>query len=140
MERETIQSAHVLLVSAYEHFNARDVDSVLKNMHKDVDWPNGMEGGRINGHDAVREYWTRQWSVLDPHVEPVSFADESDGRTAVQVHQTVRDLAGNVILDQMVQHVYHIQNGLIQSMEIRDGPPELPPPGPVRLPLHPLLP
>ena len=84
MEREAIQSAHVLLASTYKHFNARDVDSVLKNMHKNVDWPNGMEGGRINGHDAVREYWTRQWSVLDPHVEPVSFAAESDGLTEIR--------------------------------------------------------
>jgi len=26
-----------------------------------VDWPNGMEGGRVHGHAEVRAYWTRQW-------------------------------------------------------------------------------
>jgi Iap family predicted aminopeptidase len=90
-------------------------------MHRDVDWPNGMEGGRVNGHSGVREYWIRQWSSLDPHVEPVSFTTDSEGRTVVQVHQTVRDLGGKVILDQMVQHIYLIRKGLIQSMEIRSG-------------------
>jgi hypothetical protein len=37
----------------------------------------------------------------------------------VEVHQVVRDLAGNVIHDRMVQHVYLIRDGLIVNMEIR---------------------
>jgi hypothetical protein len=114
-----MQTDYELVASAYTSFNARDIDSVLRTMHKDVDWPNGMEGGRVNGHSGVREYWIRQWSSLKPRVEPVSFTTESDGRTLVLVHQTVRDLSGKVILDQMVQHIYLIRDGLIQSMEIR---------------------
>ena len=43
-----------LLERMYAAFNARDVDSVLAAMHADVDWPNGLEGGRVVGHDAVR--------------------------------------------------------------------------------------
>jgi hypothetical protein len=116
-----MQTDYDLVASAYCSFNARDIDSVLRTMHKDVDWPNGMEGGRIIGHSGVREYWIRQWSSLDPHVEPVSFTTDSDGRTLVQVHQTVRDLSGKVILDQMVHHIYLIRKGLIQSMLIRKG-------------------
>jgi hypothetical protein len=119
-----MQTSRDLLASAYKHFNARDIDSTLKTMHEDVDWPNGMEGGRVHGHSAVRDYWTRQWKLVDPHVEPVSFTpDPTDptGRTIVQVHQTVRDLDGKIMLDHMVQHVYLIENGLIRSMEIRDA-------------------
>jgi hypothetical protein len=118
---DVMQTDYELVASAYSSFNARDIDSVLRTMHKDVDWPNGMEGGRVNGHRGVREYWIRQWSSVDPHVEPVSFTTDSDGRIRVQVHQTVRDLSGKVILDQMIQHIYLIRNGLIQSMEIRCG-------------------
>jgi hypothetical protein len=80
-----------------------------------------MEGGRVHGHSGVREYWTRQWSLIDPHVEPAGFEAGEPGHTVVNVHQVVRDLDGNIILDQMVQHVYFIQNGLIKSMEIRDS-------------------
>jgi hypothetical protein len=32
-----------------------------------------MEGGFVRGHDGVRSYWTRQWQVLDPTVEPLVF-------------------------------------------------------------------
>jgi hypothetical protein len=108
-----------LLIATYRAFNARDIDCALETMHNDVDWPNGMEGGRVHGHNGVREYWTRQWSLIDPRVEPVSFEADETGRTVVHVHQVVRDLDGNVVLDRMVQHVYFIQNGLIKSMEIR---------------------
>jgi hypothetical protein len=118
-----MQTDRELLASAYKHFNARDIDSVLKTMHHDVDWPNGMEGGRVHGHSEVRDYWTRQWAIVDPHVEPVSFTTDSDGRIILQVHQVVRDLDGKILLDHMVQHVYLVQDGLIRSMEIRDSDP-----------------
>ncbi len=42
-----------LVASAYSSFNARDIDSVLRTMHKDVDWPNGMEGGRVSGQQTA---------------------------------------------------------------------------------------
>jgi len=35
------------------------------------------------------------------------------------VHQVVRDLAGKVLAEQRVQHVYLIEQGLVRSMEIR---------------------
>lgn len=108
-----------ILTAAYEAFNARNIDEVLSLMHPDVDWPNGMEGGRVHGHKEVQDYWIRQWSVVNPRVEPVSFKDDGAGRTIVDVHQVVRDPAGSVLVDQMVQHVYAIHDGLIQHMEIR---------------------
>jgi ketosteroid isomerase-like protein len=109
-----------LLVAAYTFFNERDLDRALKTMHEDVDWPNGMEGGRVRGHSGVRQYWTRQWSLMDPHVKPVGFDAEEDGSVAVTVHQTVRDLTGKVLVDRLVEHVYQIQDGLIRKMDIRE--------------------
>ncbi|MFN8467542.1 MAG: nuclear transport factor 2 family protein [Caldilineaceae bacterium] len=108
-----------LLKQAYTAFNVRDIDAVLALMAADVDWPNGMEGGRVAGHGAVRSYWLRQWSMINPAVTPQRFVTEPDGQIAVQVHQVVRDLQGNLLADEIVQHVYRIENGLIQSMEIR---------------------
>jgi ketosteroid isomerase-like protein len=109
-----------VLKRAYDAFNGRDLDGALATMTPDVVWPNGMEGGTVHGHDGVRAYWTRQWGMLDPHVEPVTFSDESDGRIAIDVHQVVRDLSGKVLVDRMVQHVYTLKDGLISSMEIRE--------------------
>jgi hypothetical protein len=110
-----------LLRSAYEAFNARDIDRVLAMMHPDVDWPNGMEGGRVLGQGAVREYWSRQWEILDPHVEPIAVRQVAPGETLVEVHQVVHDREGKLLVDQTVEHVYRIENGLIRSMQIRSS-------------------
>jgi len=107
-----------LLTRTYRAFNARDIDAVLAVMHPEVDWPNGMEGGRVRGHAAVREYWTRQWAMIDPLVEPRGFGGDETGRIVVDVHQVVRDLAGKVLAEQRVQHAYVIEDSLIRSMEI----------------------
>lgn len=115
-----MQTEHDLLIETYKSFNARDIDAVLAHMHTGVDWPNGMEGGRVHGLEAVREYWTRQFGLVDSHVEPMRFSADEDGRVVIDVHQVVRDLAGSVIKDGMVQHVYLIEDGLIKSMEIRN--------------------
>jgi hypothetical protein len=114
-----MESAHDLLAVVYAAFNRRDIDAVFVSMHPDVDWPNGMTGGRVHGQENVRAYWTYQWSQVNPHVEPVSIHDEAVGKTVVDVHQVVRDLTGNILIDQMVQHVYSIQEDLIVRMDIR---------------------
>ena len=109
-----------LLRFVYGAFNRREIDAILPKMDPEVEWPNGMEGGWVHGREGVRAYWTRQWGMVDPHVEPVGFEPADDGRVVANVHQVVRDLAGTVLLDRMVQHVYSIQGGLIQRMDIRE--------------------
>jgi len=109
-----------LIKKAYAAFNVRDIDGALATMTPDVNWPNGMEGGIVHGHDGVRAYWTRQWGVLDPHVEPRKIETDSSGRIVVGVHQVVHEVSGKLLLDRMVEHVYTLKNGLIQSMEIRE--------------------
>jgi ketosteroid isomerase-like protein len=103
----------------YDRFNARDMETVLNAMHEDVIWANGMEGGHVHGRDGVRSYWTRQWAMIDPHVEPVEFSVGSQGKVVVEVHQIVRNLQGNVLSDQMVGHVFWIENGLVKRFDIR---------------------
>jgi putative acetyltransferase len=116
-----MMAARRLLEGTYEAFNARDVDRALSTMHPDVDWPNGMDGGRVQGHDAVREYWTRQWRSVDPHVTPVRFVAE-DGRIVVDVRQVIRDQGGKLVREETVQHVYRLEDGRVRSMEIRKLP------------------
>ncbi len=113
------RSSQELLVAAHAAFNARDICAALALMHPDVDWPNGMEGGRLHGHVAVRGYWERQWAVIDPCVEPIRFRQDEGGRIAVEVHQVIRDLTGTLVSDQIVEHVYTMQGNLIQRMDIK---------------------
>jgi hypothetical protein len=74
-------------------------------MHPGVDWPNGMEGGRMQGRDAVRDYWTRQFTIIDSRVDPQGFSVAEGGRIAVEVHQVVHNPGGQLLSDGTVRHV-----------------------------------
>jgi hypothetical protein len=104
----------------YAGFNLRDIDAVLRQMAADVDWPNAWEGGRVHGQEAVRDYWTRQWSAIDPTVEPVAFSARADGSVAVEVVQVVRDLDGTLLSEGRVLHVYVFSAGLVARMHVEE--------------------
>ncbi|MET0553680.1 MAG: nuclear transport factor 2 family protein [Vicinamibacteria bacterium] len=110
-----------LIRRAYAAFNERDLDGALATMHPDVRWPNVAEGTVLVGHDAVRAYWSNQWRALDPHVEPVGMQRKHDGHVVVSVHQVVHDSAGVLLVDQRVEHVYTLRDGLIGQMDVRGG-------------------
>ena len=110
----------------YSRFNDRDIDGVLAALADDVVWANGMDGGYVQGREAVRDYWTRQWTMISPHVEPVSFGRNADGCIVVEVLQSVRDLQGRPLQDQThglrdttVGHVFHVQNAKVVRFDIR---------------------
>jgi len=105
------------LKRVYAAFNARDLDTAVSLMHPDVDWPNGWEGGRIQGRDAVRDYWTRQFESIQSNVEPLEFTEAGD-RVAVTVRQVIRDLDGNVLSEGKTSHVYTLRDGLVTRMDI----------------------
>jgi ketosteroid isomerase-like protein len=113
------EDKRAMLTHVYAAFNERRIDDVLSAMRPDVEWPNGMDGGYVHGHDEVRTYWTRQWEMIDPSVVPTGFVEEPDGRIAVKVHQVIRNLSGEVIADREVEHVYRFRDGLVEHMEIR---------------------
>ncbi len=107
-----------LLKAAYAAFNQRNIEAALATMTPDVSWPKAFKGGFVVGHQAVRAYWTEQWSEIDPRVEPVAFYREHDGRVLVDVHQVVRDLARIVLADVHVGHRFTFANDLIQAMDV----------------------
>lgn len=109
---------HDLLWAAYRNFNLRNIDEVLSSLHPDVEWANGMEGGHVHGRENVRAYWTRQWEIFDPHVEPLAIETDPDGRTVVKVHQVVKDKLGKILVDTVVYHGYGFADGLIARMDI----------------------
>ncbi len=107
-----------IIAHLYTNFNNRDIDAVLLYFHPEVAWPNGWEGGYVHGHDAVRDYWTRQWKEIDPIVEPINLHKLGDGKIAVNVQQVVKDLAGNLMAEVTVKHTYSFDNGLVRRMDI----------------------
>ncbi|GAB3778059.1 hypothetical protein GCM10028818_26260 [Spirosoma horti] len=106
------------LSQLYQDFNDRNVGAILPLLHMDVTWPNGWEGGYVHGHDEVRVYWLRQWQEIDPTVVPISFHVRPGGEIAVDVHQVIKDLTGQVLSDGQVTHVYTFEDGKVRAMII----------------------
>jgi nuclear transport factor 2 (NTF2) superfamily protein len=117
-----MDSPEQMLRALYAAFEARDMDRVLAALAPDVDWPNAWEGGRLRGRDAVRDYWTRQWAAIDPHVTPAGFSTLPGGRVRVDVQQVVRDLDGALVAEGRVAHVYTLgDDGLITAMDVEEA-------------------
>jgi hypothetical protein len=115
-----IVDREALLRALYAAFNARDIDGVIGQLAPDVDWPNAWEGGRVHGPDGVRDYWTRQWAAIDPHVTPTAFGTRPDGSIVVEVHQLVRALDGTQIAENDVRHVYVFRDDLVTRMDVEE--------------------
>jgi ketosteroid isomerase-like protein len=116
-----------VLEHMYDRFNAQDMDSVLAALADDVAWANGMDGGHVHGREAVRAYWTRQWALVRPHVEPVGFHRTADGAVIAEVRQSVRDLEGRPLQgqthglkDKTVGHVFQFRDGKVTRFDIQD--------------------
>ena len=103
----------------YKKFNARQIDQLILQMTTDVSWANGMEGGHVHGHNAVREYWRRQFEIIDSKVTPVTIDIKND-RIKIKVHQVVHDLAGNLLADEFVYHHFYLRENKIVRFDIGD--------------------
>ncbi len=113
MDRNT-----VLLKKVYYAFNKRDINAALASMHPNVCWSNGMGGGYVHGHDGLRDYWSKQWEMLDSDVEPVSILAEGKNKVVANVRHVVRDINENIVEDEMLQHTYLIEDNLIKHMDV----------------------
>ena len=107
-----------LIKKAYAAFNERDIDKALSTMHPDIQWPKAFEGGYVSGHNEIREYWTRQWTEINPNVEPIEINERQNGNLEVEVLQKVKDLQGNSLFDGTVKHIYTLQDNLLRKMDI----------------------
>ena len=117
-----------ILERLYDRFNARDIAGVLAELTDDVAWANGMDGGHVHGREAVRDYWTRQWAIVSPHVEPVGFHRTADGTIVAEVRQTIFDLEGRPLhgqshglKDKTVGHVFQLRDGKVARFDIQDA-------------------
>jgi len=106
------------LRALYQAFNDRDLEAVVAAMAPDVDWPNGWEGGRLVGREAVRRYWERQWAEVRPATVVTRISERADGTVAVGVRQVFRDPVGTVLARSDVVHVFTFEGALVRRMSV----------------------
>ena len=110
-----------VIAQIYSAFNQRNIDGALAFMSDSVSWPKASEGGRVVGKEEIRAYWSRQWKEFDPYVDPLEVIDQRAGKTHVRVHQLVKSLGGDVLSDSEVWHIYTIEDGLIERMDLGES-------------------
>jgi hypothetical protein len=88
---------------------------------------NGMGGGHVHGHAAVRDYWTRQWGIVRPVVEPVKCHRRRDNAIIAEVRRTDFDLEGKPLTgqahgleDKTLGHVLHFRDGKVARVDVQD--------------------
>ena len=112
-----MENLQLFFQKLYKDFNERNIEAVILHMNKDVKWANAMEGGYVHGHDGVRDYWTRQFSMIDPNVTPLEISDDND-RIKVRVRQVVHDLDGQLLSEDIVLHFFRLQNHKVEQFDV----------------------
>ena len=113
-----MSSNRQFLQNLYDAFNNGEIETIISVMHPDVKWANGVEGGFVYGRDAVREYWTNQYKVIQVQLETLKFETDENNRNVVTVHQIIKDLQGNLLADATIQQIFTIEDGSISLYEI----------------------
>lgn len=88
----------------------RDIEAALALMHLDVEWAQ-RQGGTVHGKNGVRAYWSRQWFMISPRVEPLRVEREAHDLYVAEVHQVIKDLKGALLADRIVRHAYRLESG-----------------------------
>jgi hypothetical protein len=101
----------------YKNFNERNIDLVISKMTDNVKWANGLEGGYVYGHNGVRDYWTRQLTIISGNVTPLEIDTENEV-VKIKVHQVVHDLNGKLLADEFVYHFFHLKDNKIAEFDI----------------------
>jgi hypothetical protein len=106
------------LAQLYEAFNAHDIDAAPGVMHPDVIWPNGWEGGYVVGHEAVRDYWTRQWAEIIRQQLQRNSRRSRTARSECWFTYAPSTVTERLFRENMATHTYAFDSGRIRSMEI----------------------
>jgi ketosteroid isomerase-like protein len=101
----------------YTNFNERNIEAVIASLTDDVQWANGMEGGYVYGQAGVRNYWTRQFTMVSANVTPRKIEKENTV-FKIEVHQVVHDMNGQLLADEIVHHLFHFKENKISLFEI----------------------
>jgi ketosteroid isomerase-like protein len=110
------------IAGLYAAFNRRDIDGLMALLTVDVEWPDGMGGGRLFGRDALRDVWEREWAEIDPRLTVHSVDNRPDGAVAVTAGQVVRDLEGAIVSEGDVVHVFRFRGDLVSRMDFENAP------------------
>lgn len=106
------------IAQLYEAFNTRAFDRVIAGMTSDVSWPDEIEDRRLEGVDAVRDYFEKATAPLRVRHQPIALFTPGPGQVEVLTRQTVVSAAdGSLWSSLRVRHRFTLRDGLITRLD-----------------------
>lgn len=116
-----MDARRALLLRFYKALDAKDVDAVMALLHPDVNFPDQLDGTRLQGTAAVRAYYERAFGLISAESTPTAFHPRRDGSLEVRVHHHVTSLAGGLWHDGPVDYSFQFRDGLISRLDPLDA-------------------
>jgi len=117
-----METINHLFRELYKNLSDGDIESILSQITDNVRWANVMEGGYVYGHRGVKEYLTRQFTMMRSHVTPLKISIDFE-TVRIKVHQVVRDLEGKLLADELIYHYFYLRNAKIADFTIGEEIP-----------------
>jgi ketosteroid isomerase-like protein len=111
-----------IVAEIYDALNARDLDELLEHLAPEVEWANGIDGGREHTRAGVRAFWEKTWKEVNPRIEPTEMETMGD-MVHVRVQQFVTTLAGAVLQNKKVEHIFTFAGPFVSRLEVIDADP-----------------
>ena len=110
-----------VLAKAYEAYNARDHLALGQMLHKDVEWPDSLEGGVVKGRAAIADYFARQFDLMQLDARQVTIREEPPNRIVLDIQYAVRSRQGQLWSDTRAVLAYDFTDQLISRMTVLEG-------------------
>ena len=103
-----MESARVALVrDAYRRFNKSDITALLDLLDPDVELPDPLSGRKLRGVDEAREYWEREFALVEPTLLVSEIVEIGDALLVV-VFQELYDRESGKLLGHGVTAVHRV--------------------------------
>lgn len=102
-------------------WNEQDFAAAQRLLHPRVDWRDLMNGGRLSGPAAVRDYWHGVYSLVTSGSSIVETRLLGEDRVVVKILHSIRDKQGRLWSEEAVTQVFTFKDGLIIRMDVDEG-------------------
>jgi len=109
------------IAELYAAINARDLDATLACYAPDARFADGLEGGMVEGRDAIRAHFIQLFETIRVELAPIDLAREPDGRLRARLQVETRGPGGGLWQDDLVTVWYRLERGLIVEQDVDDS-------------------
>ena len=108
------------IAELYAAINARDLDATLACYAPNARFADGLEGGMLEGHQAIRAHFVQLFETIRVELSTIDLAREPDGRWRARLQVETRGPGGGLWQDDRVTVWYRLERGLIVEQDVDD--------------------